>query len=90
MSLHTQTRRVHHSQDARNCFSGANGERHDDAFYAAAKKRREEAAARDEDPYAEFKQKMADGRAAGDLPQSKKLWRRLTGKDGRQKQNTQG
>ncbi|KAK6842792.1 hypothetical protein PG995_001808 [Apiospora arundinis] len=63
---------------------GADGDRHDDEFYAAAKKRREEAKARGEDPYAEFKQKVAAGRAAGDLPQSEKIWRKLTGKDKKQ------
>ncbi|KAK7970002.1 hypothetical protein PG996_001557 [Apiospora saccharicola] len=70
--------------------ASANAERHDDEFYAAAKKRREEAIARGEDPYAEFKQKVADGRAAGDMPQSEKLWRKLTGKDGRQQRKKDG
>ncbi|KAK8113918.1 hypothetical protein PG999_005987 [Apiospora kogelbergensis] len=64
--------------------ASADAERHDDEFYVAAKKRRDEAAARGEDPYAEFKQKVAAGRAAGDIPRSEKLWRKLTGKDKRQ------
>ena len=64
--------------------ASADAERHDADFYAAAKKRREEAVARGEDPYAEFKEKVAAGRAAGDLPRSEKLWRKLTGKDKQQ------
>lgn len=65
-------------------MASANAERHDDDFCAAAKKRRKEALARGEDPYGEFKQNVADGRAAGDMPQSEKLRRKLTGKDMRQ------